>query len=318
VGATVAEVEALKKKSPRLGHIFESHQSHPDRSLSAVLAIDSAATSIGSVFLGSLTVRYIGESALVPFSIAVAVVGFIFTDILPKTLGIYHRCQLLPWTVIPLRIIVWIMYPVAHACSWVVDIFLPRRSPNTALSDEALILTARRGVRDGILSPIEGNMVEHTLTLDDVEVGTIAQRKVFALDGRQAIGDVFHKYPEIPYSRIPVYEGGRSHYIGIVRRRDLLQELARDGHSRLVRSLVRRTVAIPQDAKISSALETLLQHFQQIALIEDANHCPIGVLTIEDIFEYILGRDIFEYDDLCNGSRSDARKLRLLRKRKGG
>ncbi|MDR3117298.1 MAG: CNNM domain-containing protein [Puniceicoccales bacterium] len=317
VGATVAEVEYLKRDFPRLGQLFESHQSRPDRSLSAILAVDSSATSIGSILLGPLIVANFGENLLVPISVAIAIGAFIFSDILPKTLGIYHRRRLLPWTAIPLHLFIWTMFPVAHVCSKVVDIFLPKKLSNDALSDEALILTARRGVRDGILTSIEGVMVEHTLTLDDVDVAAITQRKIFSIDGARTVGEIFRLFPEIPYGRIPVYEGERNNLVGIVRRRDLLKALANDEHDRPVASLVRKTVVIAHDVKISTALEILLQHFQQIAIIEDGgSHCPVGVLTLEDVFEYIIGRDIFEYDDLSNGSRSDARKLRLLQKKK--
>ncbi|MDR2030028.1 MAG: CNNM domain-containing protein [Puniceicoccales bacterium] len=317
VGATVAEVEWLKRSFPRLGKIFEQHQSRPDRSLSAVLAVDSSATSIGSLLLGPLIVAIFGMQMLVPISIAIAVTGFIFSDILPKTLGIYYRRKLLPWTVVPLHIFIWTMFPIAHVCSKVVDIFLPKKLANDATSDEALILTARRGVRDGILTSIEGTMVEHTLTLDDVDVETIAQKKIFSIAANQSVGEAFAKFPEIPYGRIPVYERERSNLIGIVRRRDLLKALADDEHSRPISSLVRKTVVIPKDAKISQALETLLQHFQQIAIVEDGkDHRPVGVLTLEDIFEYIIGQDIFEYDDLSNFSRSDARRLRILNKKR--
>jgi CBS domain containing-hemolysin-like protein len=314
VGATVAEVEALKNRSPRLGKLFESFQKHTDMSLSAVLAIDTGATCICSIVLGSLMEVHYGEKSVMPFSFVVAVVGFILTDILPKVLGIYYRRRLIYWSVYPLRIIICIMYPIASICAKIVDVFLPKNRQNSPLSDEAIILTARRGVRDGVLTSIEGDMVEHSLTLDDLDVESISSKKIFSINGNQTIEDVFKKYPEMPHARIPVFAGERTNFIGIVRRRDMLEALAGDEHSRSVKSLVKNVVRIPKDAKISNALEILLQHFQQIALIEDASHAVIGVLTIEDIFEYVIGREIFEYDDLASTSREDSRRLRMRQK----
>jgi CBS domain containing-hemolysin-like protein len=318
VGATVAEVEELKRNSPRMGAIFEHYRSHTERTLSAILAIDTGATCIGSIMVGSLLEIHYGSKSVLPVSLVVSIVGFIFTDVLPKVLGICYRRRILYWSVYPIRIIYWTMGPVAMLCAKIIGIFLPAKRFNAALSDEAIILTAKRGVRDGIFSSIEGEMVEHTLTLDDVDVETITQKKIFSIGGAQTVGEVFRKYPEIPYGRIPVFEGERGNIVGIVLRRELLRALAADEHDRSVQSLVRKTVRIPQDAKISSALELLLQHFQQIAIVDGGDGKPIGVLTLEDIFEYIIGRDIFEYDDLSNYSRDDARKLRLLHKRHVG
>jgi CBS domain containing-hemolysin-like protein len=315
VGATVAEVEKLKSRSPHLGKLFESFQEHTDRSLAAILAIDTGATCMCSVILGSLMETHYGDQSVLPFSFGVAIVGFVFTDILPKVLGIYYRRRLIYWSVYPIRVITWVMYPIAFVCAKIVDIFLPKKRTSSALSDEAIILTARRGVKDGILSRIECDMVEHSLTLDDLEVESITSRKIFSINANQTIGEVFRRHQEIPHGRIPVFTGERTNFIGIVRRRDLLEAMAADKHDLSVRSLVKDVVRIPKDAKISAALEILLQHFQQIALIEDINHAIIGVLTIEDIFEYVIGREIFEYEDLASTSREDARRLRMRQKK---
>ncbi|MDR1436321.1 MAG: CNNM domain-containing protein [Puniceicoccales bacterium] len=315
VGATVAEVEELKKRSPRLGAIFEHYHANTDRTLSAILAIDTGATCIGSIMLGSVLEINYGSSVVLPVSIVVAIIGFVFSDILPKVLGICCRRRILYWCVHPIRIVYIVMSPVAIVCSVIVGMFLPKKKFGGALSDETLILTAQKGVKDGVFSSIEGEMVEHTLTLDDVDVQEIAQKKIFSIGASQTIGEIFRKYPEIPYGRIPVYDGDRGNIIGIVLRREMLRALAADEHEKLVKSVMRNVVRIPSTAKISTALDLLLQHFQQIAIIDDGDGCPVGVITFEDIFEYIIGRDIFEYDDLSNYSRDDARKLRLLQKK---
>jgi CBS domain containing-hemolysin-like protein len=251
-----------------------------------------------------------------PISIVASIFGFVLSDILPKVIGICYRRHILYWAVYPIRITYLVMAPVAYLCSLVMGIFLPKKKFSSSLSDETLILTAQKGVQEGVFSSIEGEMVEHTLTLDDVPVEAITQKKIFSIGARQTVAEVFRKYPEIPYGRILVHDGERNSFVGIVSRRELLRSLAADEHDKLVKKLVRNVVRIPRDAKISHALELLLQHFQQIALIEGEDGAPVGVLTLEDIFEYIIGRDIIDYDDLSSGSRDDARKMRLLLKKR--
>jgi CBS domain containing-hemolysin-like protein len=308
ISTTIAELEVFKQKYPRQGKLFAHYWEHPDRALAALLGVDTATTSILSIFLGAMFIKTWGETSVLPCSIVITVVEFVFTDILAKMLGIYHRRHLLRWAVHPMRLIIWIMFPISWACSAVVRLFVPKAHGNEDFSDETLILTAKRGVADGVLTSVEGTMLEQTLTLDDVAVETIAQKPIFSLDAARTVAEVFNQYPEIPYGRIPVYEKEPNHFIGVVRRRDLLQALAADRHRALVRELVSEMVTISWDTKISGALEILLQRFQQIAIIGGKDGEPIGVLTIEDIFEYILDRDIFEYDDLSNFSRSDFRK----------
>ncbi|MDR1457143.1 MAG: CNNM domain-containing protein [Puniceicoccales bacterium] len=308
VSTTVSELEIFKQKHPHLGKIFAYYWEHSERALAAFLGIDTATTSTISIFLGAMLIKACGEASVLPGSIIITSIEFVFTDILAKMLGIYHRRRLLRWAVYPMRVIVWIMFPISWACSLIVRLFIPRTHGNEDFSDEALILTAKRGVADGVLTSVEGTMLEQTLTLDDVAVETIAQKPIFSLDAAKTVAEIFHQYPEIPYGRIPVYEKEPFNFIGIVRRRDLLQALAADKHQAIVSEFVREMITISWDTKISGALEILLQRFQQISLIRGKDGKPIGVLTIEDIFEYILDRDIFEYDDLSNFSRSDFRK----------
>ncbi|MDR2677575.1 MAG: CNNM domain-containing protein [Puniceicoccales bacterium] len=308
ISTTVSELEVFKQKYSKLGKFFSHYWEHPDRALAAFLGIDTATTSILSIFLGAMFIKTWGEASVLPCSIIITVIEFIFTDILAKMLGIYHRRHLLRWAIYPMRFVIWIMFPISWVCSSIVRLFVPRGHGNEDFSDETLILTAKRGVADGVLTSVEGTMLEQTLTLDDVAVEAITQKPIFSLDATKTIEEIFHQYPEIPYGRIPVYENESTHFIGVVRRRDLLQALAADRHHALVREFVSEMVTISWDTKISGALEILLQRFQQIAIIGGKNGEPIGVLTIEDIFEYILDRDIFEYDDLSNFSRSDFRK----------
>ncbi|MDR2341221.1 MAG: CNNM domain-containing protein [Puniceicoccales bacterium] len=308
VSTTVSELEVFKQKHPRLGKLFAHYWEHSDRALAAFLGIDTATTSILSIFLGAMFIKTWGEASVLPCSVIITVLEFVFTDILAKMLGIYHRRHLLRWAVYPMRFIVWAMFPISWACSLIVRLFVPRAHGDEDFSDETLILTAKRGVAGGVLTSVEGTMLEQTLTLDDVAVETIAQKPIFSLDATKTVAEISSKYPEIPYGRIPVYEKDSAHFIGVVRRRDLLQALAADRHQAMVGEFVREMVTISWDTKISMALEILLQRFQQIAIIAGKDGESIGVLTIEDIFEYILDRDIFEYDDLSNFSRSDFRK----------
>jgi CBS domain containing-hemolysin-like protein len=301
VGATVAEVEVLKKRSPSIGKLFDYYRANFDYVLSALLGLDTIATSLLSMLLGSMILQECGEAAVFPCSLTITIIGFVFTDILPKVVGIYHRRHLLYWSVYPMRLAVWIMFPISWLCSRITRLFIPKKnSLNEELSDESFILTARRGVANGVLSSVEGTMLEQTLTLDDVEVGTITQPTIFSLQISWTVEEVFEKFPEIPYSRIPVYDAHESDFMGIIRRRDLLKALGEDRHKACIEQFVHKALTISSTEKISSTLELLLQNLQQLAIICDEDHVPVGVITIEDIFEYIIGRDITEYDDVSN------------------
>lgn len=293
VSASIADVELLKQKSKTLGRIFERYQAQPERALSAVLALDTFVSTVCASLIGAIMMRYWSENIVFITSIFITIFSFVFTDILPKTLGIAWRRKLLPYSVRPIQIYILLMYPICQLCSKMLKIFLPHRNSHIEeLSDESLILTAKRGVEAGILSSIEGIMLEKTLTLDDTSVKEIAQFSKEILDIHSSSEKILKFLKKSPLSRIPIYDGARENIVGFVFRSELWNLLTEEISVYDLHEILHPVLEIDADAKISTALELLLKQPQQIAVVRDSSQ-SIGFLSIENIFEYVVGRKIF-------------------------
>ena len=178
---------------------------------------------------------------------------------------------------------------------------------------------AEKGAKEGKLRHAEADVISNALTLDDVAIDDIMTPRtvVFALEKNWTVAEVFKGYKNIPFARIPVYEETIDQVIGMVRRRDLLQAMAGDGQDTKVSELMLPALFVPETANGADTLQRLLSKQQQLAIVVDEFGSVTGVVTMEDIIEHILGREIFEKDDVAVNMRELARAKNARKLGKG-
>src|ERR1700678_3264624 len=204
LSTSIAEIEALKKTRPRRGALLETLKREIDATISAILTLNTAANSIGSLLVGALVVQIYGASGLAPISIAFGAVLLVFSEVLPKNIGIAHRRELQPYVVYPIRWLRRILLPVTWLCALVVRPFV---GPPAKLhgSGEEIILLAERGAQEGTLSRSESSIIAGALSLDNVRVSEIMTPRtvVTALNRSASVGEVFKDHPTLPFGRMP-------------------------------------------------------------------------------------------------------------------
>lgn len=308
LSTTVTEIEALKKNHPRRGERLERLKLNPEETISTILALNTIANTLGSVIIGGLATTLYGEAAV---GVVAAILTFsilIFSEVLPKNLGLAYRRSLQPIIVYPLTWMCATLRPVTYLCGLAIRLVI--RTPEApAKSDEEIILLAERGAQQGTLSRSESSIIANALSLDDVRVSEIMTPRtvVTALKRNATVGEIFRDYPNIPFARIPVYGKNLDDIVGIVRRRDLLKSKANDQDFDLVEKLMQEVHFIPETVTVANALQAFLKAHQQILLVVDEFGATAGVVSMEDVMEHLLGREIFEKDDVAVDMREFAR-----------
>lgn len=310
LSTTVTDVEQLKKTRPKRGNILEELKSGMADTISTILTLNTVANTLGATMVGGLATKLFGEIWLGVVSGLMTLAILIFSEIIPKNLGVVYRVQLQPHIVYPLAFLVRIFQPLNYLANLTVKVII-RNRPTETSSDEEIILLAERGAKEGTLSSNESELITNALTLDDVKVGDIMTPRtvVTSLENTSTVAEVFSEFPNIPFARLPVYKDTIDEVIGLVRRRDLLKAKANDRDATTVESLMQEIHFVPENVSVSSALQLFLRTHQQLAMVVDEFGSIIGVLTMEDVMETILGREIFEKDDVA----VDMRELARLR-----
>jgi CBS domain containing-hemolysin-like protein len=308
LSTTVAEMEALKKSRPRAGRRLETMKVEIDETISAILSLNTLSNGVGSMIVGMLALRVLGQAAAGVAVLVFAVVLFLLSEILPKNVGIAYRRSLQPLIVFPL----WWLRRVLRPITWVCNLFVrfligaPERPTG---SDEEIRLLAERGAEQGTLSRSESSIIANALSLDNLRVNaSMTPRTVVLALGREAtVAEVFGERPNLPFGRLPVYGRNLDDIVGLVRRRDLLAAKANGQDATRVEQLMLEAQFVPETATVANALQAFLKTHQKLLITVDEFGATAGVVTMEDVFEHLLGREIFEQDDVAVDMREFAR-----------
>lgn len=308
LSTTVSEVESLKKSRPRRGMILEQLKIRLEETISTILTLNTIANTLGSISIGALAIELYGQAYLGVISALMTLGILFFSEVIPKNLGVVYRKSLQPHVVYPLLWMRNTLRPVTYFCNVLVRIVITSR-PEETDSDEEIILLAERGALEGSLTKSESSIIANALSLDEVRVRDIMTPRtvVTSLRRTATVGEVFATYPNIPFARIPVYQESLDDVVGLVRRRDLLKAIADDKDNDLIAAHMQEINFIPETATAGQALQEFLKAHQQLFVAVDEFGSTSGVLTIEDVMEHIIGREIFEKDDVAVDMRELAR-----------
>lgn len=313
-----AEIEALKKRSRRLGELMDTFERQIDRTSSAILSLNTIANTFGATLSGVLFASHISPllgsdfHSRYTFPAFLTLAILVFSEILPKNLGILYRPSLLPYMVYPLYWIRIAMWPVSTFMSKLIS-FITSGKTSVDASEDEIKLLAEKGAKDGLITLQEKELIANTLSLDDTLISEIMTPRtvIVALEESQSVGEVFANGAQIAFGRLPVYKRSIDNIVGIVRRRDLLLAKAKDEDSRKVGEFVKDAVFVPENGSSLSVLRQLIKKHQHLGIVVDEYGSLTGVVSLEDIFEHLLGSEIFEADDIA----VDMRDLALKRKK---
>lgn len=305
---STAEIEGIKKIHPYRGKLMEKFKKDIEATSSAILALNTIINIIGAAIIGALAIKIFHEEGLFVASAITTVGILLFSEILPKNIAILHRKKLTIYFIYPIYFVRTIMTPISWFCKKTVLLFIPKSRYMPESSQEDIILLAEKSARERAISLEEKNMITNALSLNDIQVTDIMTPRtvVTGLEKSATLKEIFKLHPMIPFARLPVYDKDFDNIVGIVRRRDMVN--AKENFT--IAQLMHPATFIPATATVLDALRHLLKHQQQLAITVDEFGSFVGVISLEDIFEHIIGKEIFEKDDVA----VDMRELALKKK----
>ncbi len=306
-----SDIESLKSKNHSLGERLESLRTQLDDTSAAILTLNTVANTLGAVIVGGLATKVFGEVWLGVVSGVMTLLILIFSEILPKNVGVVYRRPLQKVLTNFLYGIRFVLTPLTYTFRGMVRLLLGGRVEETD-TEEEITLIAERGAREGELTKAELRVIQNALTLEDCRVKEIMTPRsvVLAVDGRKTALELLREQRTIRFGRMPVFESDIDDITGVVRRRDILHAIARGEGTGRILDFQQEAVFIPELGTLDKALSQLIQAHQQLGVVVDEFGGFAGVVTIEDIIEHIIGLEIYERDDMAIDMRSLALSLK--------
>lgn len=310
LSTTSAEIEGLKKAHPKAGALLEQFKEGIDETSSAILTLNTIANTAGATVVGALAAEVLASRWLGVLSAGMVLGILFFSEIIPKNMGVVYRRPLQIYLVYPLSIIRISMKPLTFFARKMLRVILPQEQPTEEEQEEEIRLLAERSAQTGALSDDERDLISNALSLDDISVESIMTPRTVVnfLRSDLTVEEVCNGQKNIPFARMPVYGETLDDISGIVRRRDILQELGEDqGHKKLD-ELKSDALFIPETASGLQALQQFMKQHVQMAVVVDEYGSTAGVITMEDIVEHLIGGEIYEDSDLAVDMRELAKK----------
>jgi len=325
-GFTGEELDRIRPAHPGAAAALERCRDDKANVLAAFDVLHSAFVGMSALLGGMLLGAEIlsrssgGWLPALLASLAVIAVSFLLawaTGMLPRKVGAHLRLRLTP-VLVPSLILVRGVGGLLRRLGRLHDGLAPPVDPAADLADAEIRSVARAAARAGKITQAESNLVANAVRLDDIPVSQVLTPRpvVTALDAALTVADVQRLYPSLPHGRLPVWDGNPDRVVGIVRRRDILKAAGEDRHAVTVRELMAKPHLLPENASLSDALHGLIRGHQQLAVVVDEFGAFSGVVTLEDIFESLLGVEIYEKDDPHPDMRELARQRGLRPGRK--
>lgn len=269
---------------------------HPERMLGAILIGNTLATATCASIVHQIAENAWGEIGIVAAPVIVTVLLLIFAEVMPKTIAILKPEKTARFVSLPLQYILWFLYPLVRMANGVsnalLQLFGLKLSPNAldTMSHEELRTIVHESAVG--LPTRHQNMLLSILDLEKVRVEQvmIPRNEVVGIDLDDSLEDIVVQLRSLQHTLLPVYRSDLDNIQGILHTRTIVRLLAEQN---LDKEILLRAIEEPYFVPEGTSLQSQLFHFQankrRMALVVDEYGDVLGLLTLEDILEEIVG-----------------------------
>ncbi len=307
----VAEAKAGSVGAARLSGIKRGRMSD---AISAILTINTLAGTIGAGFAGVQAARLFGDAAVGIVSFLLTILLLMLAEIIPKTFASSHAALLAGAVGHILFYLMRIMAPVLFLTRTVTSRLSRQETEALTRKELAIIISAApdEGAISGSEAELLASMVyAQNVTLRDVNT---AADYVVMLDENATVQDFLDAEDVDVFSRIPIYRTDRANVVGYVLQREILKAaVSRKAGHRPLKEFAQPLPALPAELTIRAATDRLLHAHESMGRVVGNRNEFIGIVTVEDLLEALIGLDITDEPEDVAAHRNVAEKVRRQR-----
>lgn len=285
---------------------------HYDYALSTVLVgnnlVNIGATSVATVLAVNLAVRLDGrisdETASTIVTLVMTVLILIVGEITPKMVA--RRCsetiaRIAAW---PLLLLMILFFPVVWVTTGIVNLFSllwKKDAQSVTITEEELENLLDTAEDEGVIDESETELLQSALEFTDLDAADILTPRidVVGFELHDSMDFILNTIAETQFSRYPVYERTIDHVVGILYVKHLLKELV-DNRDVALSDLLLEPVYIPKTMKLHDIMDEFRSHQSHMVIVADEYGGIMGIVTMEDVLEQLVGEIWDENDDIIN------------------
>lgn len=302
-------LEAAANRGSREAMAMRGLKAKVEKPLAAILILNTLANTGGAALAGWAAGEMWGGTALVGFSALFTLAVLLVGEIVPKTLGAVHWRSLWRWSLGPIRFMMFTLAPITWLTHAVTSLVVRGHSGAPRISEEEILAAARMGARGGQISKLEHDLIKNIILLEEVKASDIMTPRtvMFAADGNLPLAAAREQARSWAYSRVPVYRRDVEDVVGYVLKAQVLA-LDSPPEQAVLATLAKKVNFVPASANALDLLNAFLRRRQHMCLVVDEYGGIMGLVTLEDVLESLVGSEIVDEKDQVEDLQALARR----------
>jgi len=288
-----------------------------DKPLIAILTLNTIAHTVGAILVGvqaeklPYKVDVWGVNIVGIVSAIMTILILIVSEIIPKTIGATYWKKLGGFTALFLRVII---FPLKYTgILWLLLLttkLIGKSAHVSTMSREEFMTITDTAEEEGVFEQNESTVIRNLLAFKSVQAKDVMTPfpVVTMEDETTTLDDFYENHKSLRFSRIPIYHDKSHNITGFVLKDDILEEIVQNNGTKTLSALKRDIFVVDAQKPIPELFEVFIKQRGHIALVVDEFGNTIGIATMEDIIETLLGLEIMDESDAIEDMQLQARK----------
>ena len=304
--ASRAKIHRLANEGSKRAKKLEKLLKSREKVISTMLIGNNAVNILASAIATSVLIELFGDAGLLYATVGMTIIVLLFAEITPKTIALKAPDKIALFLAPLIDFLVKILMPVAHLSQKmvdsVVDLFFPKNYKNSKGEElEEIRDAVDLKHKEGSIFKYDKDLIDGVLDLSDTEISEIMvhRKEIESINADLPIMEIVRNALEISYTRIPLWRGNQENIVAILNVRKLLKALHfyKGSFDKFdINSATSEPWFVPAGNSLRSQLFAFRKKKKRFALVVDEYGSLLGLVTLEDILEEIVG-EIKEQDD---------------------
>ncbi|MCK4781442.1 HlyC/CorC family transporter [Candidatus Parcubacteria bacterium] len=219
----------------------------------------------------------------------------VFGEIIPKSMAVAKAEKISLIIAKPISFIMYLLWPFV----WILEQTAKMISSTQVLvSEEEIKTMAMMGLESGIIKKQEEKIIERAVEFADINTEDVMTPRIdmFCLNGKLNLDEALSDIIASPFSRIPIYIEDKDNIIGILYVKDVLKHIAEKDRNIKLAQLTKKPFIVPEKMSINKLFKEFQYKHIHIAIVVNEHGEVVGVTTMEDLLEELVGEIIDESD----------------------
>jgi Mg2+/Co2+ transporter CorB len=305
--ASKPRMHNLARTGKKNAKIFEELFKNKEMLICTILFANNLVNILASAIATKILIELTNNEGILYATIIMTLMILIFGELIPKTLALSKADQFALKIAPFMKVLVYILYPLTVTLNFVATSILKIFGVNYLNFKKEEVSEKREEELRGAIdlhgddsSKDEKNMLKSILDLDDITVGSIMipRKDIFSLPSNIKYNELITKLNNSPHSRIPIWEKNPENIIGIFHIRKLIEIKVDEPKTFNIKSLCQKPWFIPESTRLDNQLLEFKRRKEHFSIVVDEYGEFLGIVTLEDIIEEIVGEIDDEHDVL--------------------